>query len=119
MKTILIDPIKKTIEMVEHTGGLDSIYGLLECSTFEAPVSYDNGDAMYCDEEAWLNVSEEKLGGFIFPGWTYPILGKGLVVGSTDEGSDADCKSDITSFQSIIWKDDAQMKKHGRMIGML
>lgn len=119
MKAILVDPFNRTIEMVDHKGGLQSIYNLLDCTTFEAPIQYDNGDAMYVDEEAWLNVDDNKLAGFTFPNIPHVILGKGLIVGTDHEGADVDCKSVPTDFSDVIWKTDPEMRQQGRIIGVL
>ena len=118
MKAILIDPIKKTIEEVEHTGDIDSIYKLLDCSMFETPIHYPNDDVMYCDESAWLHI-KEPYAGFEFPGWSYAILGKGLIVGTNNEGEDVDCKSSINDFKTIIWKSQEEMKRQGYNMGMI
>lgn len=115
MKAILIDPVTRTVTTVEHDGTLDSTYNLLGCSMIESPVRYENGDAMYCDEEAWLNVDENPLAGFKYPDYLYGILGKALIVGSNDEGEDDDCKSTVEEIaKDITWLDDAEMRKQGK-----
>jgi hypothetical protein len=119
MKAILIDPVTRTIKEVDHTGDLKSIYGHLECSTFEAPVTLNNGDIMYCDEEAWCRSKDGPYAGFMFLKWEYAILGKGLIVGTGTEGEDLPCKSNPDDFKDIIWKDDAEMTKQGLMSGLI
>lgn len=118
MKAILIDPISKTVSEVEHAGDLESIYKLLDCSMFEAPIRYPNDDAMYCDEEAWMHL-KEPYAGFMFPNWSYAILGKGLILGSTDEGEEADCQSSVDDFKSIIWMSQEEMTRQGKRMGLI
>jgi len=119
MKAILIDPAKRTVSEVDiKKGSLKDIYKTLECSTFECPVSYPNGDTMYCDEEAWLTYDEEDTG-FMFPDWSYAFLGKALIIGCTKGGNDADCKSKISDFKNIIWKSETQMYLQGRKMGLI
>ena len=118
MKAILIDPYKKEITIVEYTGELKNLYDLLECATVEAPIRYDNGDIMYCDEEAWI-FPKDTYAGFDFKGWSYAILGKALVVGSGDEGEDVTCISQPEDFKDICWRDDIYMKHMGERMGIL
>ena len=120
MKAILINPYNNTILEVEHDGNLKSIYKLLDCSMIEAPVHYDNNDTMYCNENAWLEVEVDSiLAGFMFPDYSYAILGKALIVGTDDEGNDVECKSNISDFDNIIWKNDNQMRNQGLSMGLL
>lgn len=120
MKAILIDPDTQTVAVCEHDGGLESLYKLLDCQSIEAPIQYDNNDIMYCDEESWLHISDsDNLSGFMFPNWRYPILGRGLIVGTDDEGEDVDCNSDPLDFINIMWCNHVTMVKHGISIGML
>jgi len=120
MKAILIDPNKQTIELVESTGKLDDIYRLTECRMIEMPIQYKNGDVMYCNEEGWLEWSEQnKQCGFKFPDWNYPILGKAIIFGSTRNGAETTCKSKVSDFSNIIWVDAEDMKKFGESIGII
>lgn len=120
MKALLIDPYNKEIREVIHDGTLKSIYLLLDCQMIEAPVSYDNNDIMYCNEEAWLRGGQDTiLAGFMFPNWSYAILERGLIVGTDEEGNDIDCKSKIEDFNNIIWKDHSEMTNQGILMELL
>ena len=120
MKALLINSQTRTITEVSYTGKLDDAYRLLNCAMIEAPVSFSNGDTMYCDEEAWLNVSEDDdLHGFMLPGWSYSILGNALIVGTSDEGEDVACKSEVKDFANTIWRDHAYMIRQGEAMGMI
>lgn len=92
--------------------GIESLYALIgnDCSTVEAPVTYPNNDALYCDEEARLFESH-AVGGFIYPGWKFPIINNAIVVGTTPRGSDTDAKSTIQSIEKgIIWLTEHEAK---------
>jgi hypothetical protein len=120
IKAILIDPEHKRIKEVQIERGLKGLYDILDCSMVEIPVHYDNGDAMYSNEEAWLEVDpKDQIFGFEFPDWDYPILGKSLIVGTDDEGQDINCRSTIDDFKDIIWRDNAYMRHTGIKIGMI
>ena len=121
MYVLLINPEDHTITEKQIEPGLLNIYKILGCSMIEAPVIFPpNGDVLYCDEEAWLNVGDDdKLAGFSFPDWSYAILGKALVVGDNGEGEDADCTMKITDFDNIIWKANHSMRVQGENMGMI
>jgi len=120
MRALLIDPYNKEIREVVHDGTLKSIYALLDCQMIEAPVHYNNNDIIYCNEEAWLRSGADTiLAGFMFPGWSYAILERGLIVGTDDEGNDVDCKSVINDFKDIIWMDHYEMKNQGVLMDLL
>ena len=116
MKALLIDPEKKTIEHIEIKTGirhLESIYEVLDCVMIESPVKYKNGDVLYCDEDAWVNVSDKPLAGFFFFNWDSPILGKALVVGKDPVLWHNDCKSTPEDFKGIVWCEDTAMRLYG------
>ena len=85
MNAILINPITKTITSVEHTGGLKSIYNLLDCRTVDV-ARFDNlhGDVIYIDDEG-LYVNDCF---FLVDGFPTPLAGLGLLVGINWEGDD-------------------------------
>ena len=120
MKVILIDPHTKTIQPLNvqwPESHLHDIYKLLDCEMIETPMDYENGDVLYCDEEAWLTAAkhpEKPRAGFMFPDWEYAILGKAVIIGTNDEGDDVDCKSvpdDIAP--EIRWRNHEQMTNQG------
>jgi hypothetical protein len=120
IKAILIDPEHKRIREVQIERGLKGLYDILDCQMVEIPIHYPNGDIIYCNEEAWLEVDpKDLLFGFEFPDWDYPILGKSLIVGSDDEGEDVDCRTKSDDLKEIIWRDNAFMRHTGIKIGMI
>lgn len=90
MKTfngILIDVHNKTITRVEVEHGLQPIYDLVKCSTFELVQIDDNND-IYVDEEGLLNLTPETKF-FQIQGRPQPISGNGLIVGLDYETGDS------------------------------
>ena len=51
MKAILINPEDQTIKEIDIKKGINAMYKAIDCDGFAAPVTYDNGDTMYCDDE--------------------------------------------------------------------
>jgi len=92
MKALLINVVNQTITEVEiqHT---KEIYALIGngCHTFCAPVDFPNGDTLFTDDEGLLH--DELEGCFALEGWEYPIVGNAVILGSTEDGDVADCKS--------------------------
>lgn len=102
MKAILINPKEETISVVEHKGGIDSIYKLVGCRTFEAVYPFQNNDIIYVDEEGLLKDSNYSFNIKCSEGISYPLMGNGLIVGSTEDGEDADCSSTVEELKNII-----------------
>lgn len=121
MKAILIDPDNKTVREVETTGLLNDIYRLLDCSMVECPVTYPNGDTVYCNEEAWMEFKEdEPAAGWMFNGFSYSILGKALIVGNNEEGESAEVKTRLSVIvNQIHWSSPESMLKQGIAMGMV
>ena len=87
-KGILIDTKNRTItevEVVRNEEGsqLPSIYGHLNCSTFEM-VQYDNVNDVYVDEEGLLYVTDETTF-FKMKNYPQPRAGNGLIMGFDEE----------------------------------
>ena len=119
MRIILIDPEKETVTEVQMENGLKAIYEMLDCKIFCVPMNYENKDAMYSDDESWLRYEGTEKG-FMFPTWTYPIIGKSLIIGTDDEGESVDAKSKVTDFtETVIWKDAKYMTEFGMRAGLI
>ncbi|WP_018871911.1 hypothetical protein [Thioalkalivibrio sp. ALJ16] len=82
MKALLIDPEQQTIESVEVEGRED-IAHLIGFDTLESDVIGPDGDCLYFDEECFLRGTS---GRFQIDS-VIPVSGKGVVVGSTDDGA--------------------------------
>jgi hypothetical protein len=79
-KAIRIDVKNKSFEVVEIYTYKD-IYQHIgqSCIMFEVAHSFPNADAMYVDEEGLYHECE---GGFTIKGWSNPVLGNALVIGT-------------------------------------
>ena len=93
IKVLLIDPATRTVTEITINNNIDAIYKAMDCSMFEVPIEFPNGDALYCDEEGKLN-REKLIGGFTYSnGWHDIIMNKALVIGTTRGGNSTNCKS--------------------------
>ena len=107
MKAILIDPANQTISEVETTGELHDIYRIMECNMVECPISFANGDTMYCNENFWLEVGDEEetrhFTGIMMANWSYPLMGKTLVIGNdVNTGDVKDVQTAVGFLQRTI-----------------
>jgi hypothetical protein len=122
MKAILIDPINRQVSQVETTGDLKDIYKHLNCSMIECPVTYPNGDTIYCDEEAWLTFKEEEPAeGWMFNGFSYAILGKAMIIGTDmNTGESKDAVTTTKAIESQIhWVTGQGMLRQGIAMGLV
>jgi len=94
MRAIKIDIENQTVTEINIENSLDSIYEAIgnECTTFTCPISYANGDAMYCDDESLLR-PETIQGAFMYPDWRYPIVSNAIIIGTDDMGNSTDAVS--------------------------
>lgn len=112
MKAILINPEMQTISeiQIQIDNSLESMYKVMDCEMIEAPVTFDNEDTLYCDEEGLF---KPQKGGIIAKDWAIPILGKVLILGSDDEGNSADVRGSIETYKDMFaWVDEAAAERH-------
>jgi hypothetical protein len=115
MRAILINPEDQTVTEIDIEKGLPAIYAQIgnNCSTFECPFTYPNGDTIYCDEEGLYH---ENIGGFMYDGWASPIVGRALVIGQNpNTGNSIDAKSHINAIEfdlDFIPKDDKYLERY-------
>lgn len=98
MQAILIDPFTETIEAVDYSGDYKDIYALLGCALFTT-VYTEMADTIYVDDEG-LYVEDQRY--FKLKGYPQPLAGRGLVLGSTDDGDSTDCVSSLQDIQDIV-----------------
>lgn len=112
MKALKINTETRTIEEIFIDGSLKSIYDAIGngCTCFECPVSFENDDTLYVDEEGLFH---DVNGGMAVKGFGNPIVGNGLIIGTDIEtGESRDCLSTVEEIKSKIkWisKEDANM----------
>jgi hypothetical protein len=87
-KAIFIDVTNRKFENVSFNS-FDEIYKIIgnDCDTFAAPIIFENNDAIFIDDEGFFH---DVPGGFIMEGWSYPLVGNGLIIGGDDEGNSKD-----------------------------
>ena len=106
MRAILIDPFARTITEVEHNGDYREIYKLLSHETMPVDcfdcVRLDDGDAIYVDDEGLLKPCKAFFVLHTPHGMNGPYAGKGLVLGSDDEGESASAKMPLSKLQDAI-----------------
>ena len=102
-KAILINVETKQLTQIIIDKDISSISEAIGngCELFCVPVDYENGDALYADDESLLRLDDIK-GGFIFPNWNFPIINNAIILGTDDEGDSIDCKSTIEEIQKDI-----------------
>jgi len=98
MQAILINPYTQTIEVVDYSGDWRDIKTLLGCELFTT-VYLDGLDVLYVDDEG-LYVEDQRF--FKIRGYPQPLAGRGLVVGSTEEGDSTDCESTIETIEDLV-----------------
>lgn len=112
MKALLINSGKRTIECVEISN-YKEIYPLLgpQCGLFQCPVSFDNNDTLYVDEEGLFHDYE---GGYIMEGWSYPLVGNGVILGTDPRiGTSKDAITTAEELLSMItWVSNEKLDGH-------
>lgn len=99
IKGLLINPENKTITPVVLTDDYRDIYGLIDARTFDV-VRLDDGDGIYLDDEGLLK--DEPGPFFGLKGYGQPIAGKGLVLGSDDEGETQNVKITLEALTELV-----------------
>ena len=100
-KCILVDVVNQTVS--ESTiGDYEDIYRLIGngCELFCIPIEFENGDSLFSDDEGLLH--EEVHGCFMLNGWTIPLVGNAVILGSDEEGDSVDCLTTVEEIQSQI-----------------
>lgn len=98
MKAILIDPEAKSIDLIDVSDHND-IKKLVGFDTIISDEVGSNGDRLFFDEECFLRGSQVRFQ----VDSLVPISGKGVIVGSTDEGVTLnDLVDDVDDLRSRI-----------------
>lgn len=96
MNAYLIDPVARTISIVETDFSLQSIYSLLECSLITSAAGQPNGDMMFARD----NVSDDGHEAFRFGSWE--IYSKALVVGRDSSGETISPKTPMQTYKTQV-----------------
>ena len=104
MRGILIDPFSKTIEEVDTTGKLPEIYSMLGVELITI-VHIGESDVLFLDDEG-LFVPRDEQEYFYWSGSNQPYAGKGLIIGTDEEGDSTDAEIDLEEVkQRVRWLD--------------
>lgn len=101
----LIDPETRTVTEVPVKGNYQAIYPIIDASTFTvAPVIVDDEystDGIYLDDNGMFSTGKRVWYTTLYP---EPLIGKGLVMGTDDEGESVSPAIDIETVRaSIRW----------------
>lgn len=94
----LIDPEKQTIDPVKYNGDYKEIYKLIECGTFTI-VRIDDENMIFVDDEGLLNNPRHF---FCLRGYPQPLAGKGLLMGSNEDGDTVSSTMDLDKVKDLI-----------------
>ena len=98
MKALLIDPNEQTIEAIDIDGNND-IIKLIGFDTITSDEIGPEGDRLFFDEECFLRGTSGRFQ----IDTVIPVSGKGVIVGSPDDGETLkDVVSDADSIKSRI-----------------
>jgi hypothetical protein len=102
-KAILINSENKTLSYIQLSDDYRDIYSAIgnNCNMFCCPVTFENMDTIYADDESLLRFDDIK-GGFIMEDWHSPIIGNAIILGTDNEGESVDCKTTIEQIQPKI-----------------
>ena len=82
MKAIIIDPQTMTVEETDFVGDYRDIQNTVQCRCFTiVNIDGPTNDALFVDDEGLL-----KGSGHVFKYMGYPLVGRGLILGTDDEG---------------------------------
>lgn len=99
MQAILINPFDKTIEEVEYSGDWKDISSLLECDIFTTAYFDDTTDSVFIDDEG-LYVEDQAF--FTIGDCPQPLAGRGLLLGTDEEGDSTDCKTTLEEAKAMV-----------------
>lgn len=107
VKAILIDPFECSVTETEHdASNYRDIYRLLshptmpvDCMTTAYVPWLKSGDALFVDDEGLL---KPCLRFFLVNGYNQPLAGKGLILGSDDEGETIGAKAKLAKVQANV-----------------
>lgn len=100
MKAYLIDPFTQTVSEVEYSGNYQDIYEFIDCDTFTCVDINEDGDTVFVDDEGLINGKPQEF--FAIRNYPQPLAGKGLVLGTDEEGESVSPVSSIEDIRSKI-----------------
>jgi len=106
MKAFKINTADRKIEEIEINDWAEIAPAIgNNCEIFACPVTFDNNDTIYTDDEGLYHSFE---GGFMMAGWQYPIVGNAILQGTHHNGESADVVTTKEELEAmVIWVDKA------------
>ena len=98
MKAILIDPFAETVEVVDYSGNWEEISDLIECRYFDI-VRVDDKESLYIDDEG-LYTENQRF--FKWDGYPHPLAGRGLILGTNEEGESIDTDMETEDVEKLV-----------------
>jgi hypothetical protein len=98
MKAILIDPEARTVTLVEHEGDYRNILKTIEVELFTC-VKLDEKNILFVDDEGLLH---DPRYFFEIANYPQPLAGKGLILGTTDDGDSTDATLTLEQVKSAV-----------------
>ena len=98
MLAFLINPENETITAVEYTGDYKNIYTHIEADCFDCVRINDRGDTIFVDD----NGLYKNNAFFQLKGYLQPLSGRGLVLGTDEEGESVEPQITYEELQSQI-----------------
>jgi hypothetical protein len=101
---IKIDVVKQEVYPVHiSTKNIDDIYNQLACDIFTCPMTLDNNDTLFVDDEGLFIDPSALLGAFYIDGFpSQPLFGHGLIVGIDDEGETDEVLSTVEEIKKKV-----------------
>jgi hypothetical protein len=101
---IKIDVVKQEVYPVQiSTKNIDDIYNQLACDIFTCPMTLDNNDTLFVDDEGLFIDPSALLGAFYIDGFSsQPLFGHGLIVGIDDEGETDEVLSTVEEIKKKV-----------------
>ena len=104
MKAFKINTAERKVEEIEINSWEDIAPAIgNECTTFACPVTFENEDTIYVDDEGLYHPFE---GGFMMENWNYPCVGNAILQGTDEEGESTEPLTTKEELEAmIIWVD--------------
>lgn len=112
MQAILIDPHTQTVSSIEYDGNYENISKLLGCELFTVMTVTPKDDALFLDDEGWI-IDQEDQQYFWWQGYPQLLAGRGLILGTNDEGESIAPSLTLDEAKSMVkWQSKVTALAH-------
>lgn len=98
MRAVLIDPENDIIREVEYSGDYNDIYKFCDFDLFTC-VGLGNGETLFVDDEGLF---KENQSFFRIGDYHSPLAGKGLILGTDEEGESVASKISLAKLSESV-----------------